>query len=158
MKAKFVVGGEFETTTPEEFAKELRSWQAEMVRGVKFRSPHVKGLQTGTTWSVASDGSSAEKGSLGPERDFVWSVLSIAVSGTAIAAADTFNVWSVTQSATSAIILAAPRYVIIPPGSLVLGSEEYLTLSGGANAGAGDVWVSLRVAEVPATLAWRILG
>jgi hypothetical protein len=159
MKMKFTLGSTFDILSGEEFRdglKELRSWQAEMVRGIRFRTPHTRGIQAGAVWSVATDGTPPDKDTLGPEQGFVWRILNVAVSGAAIAAADTFSVWTMSQSPTSFIGGPFPKFWT-PQAPIILAGGEYLTLAGAATAGAGDVWVALRIAEAPVELGWRLL-
>ena len=143
--------------TPDKLRHELRSWQAELVRGVRFRSPATKATVTGATWSVASDGSPTDKATLGPERGLAWSVLSVAVSGPPIVAADVFTVWRNLQSPTN-LFAKNVTGLVLQPGTLVLTPDEYLTLAGAATGVAGEAWVSLSIVEAPVELIWRLLG
>lgn len=143
--------------TPDKLDSALRSWQAELVRGVRFRSPATKATITGATWSVASDGSPTDKATLGPERGLAWSVLSVAVSGPPILAADAFSVWRNLQSPSNLVVKNVTG-LLLQPGTVVLTPDEYLTMGGAATGPVGEAWVSLSIVEAPVELIWRLLG
>jgi len=156
MKAKLAANAEIDFLTREEMAQTLRSWMQEAVRGAKFIPFYGEILKTGATFAI--DGNSTEpQGTLGPAEGFLWSVMSINVTGPGIAAADTFVVYDGTVSGTR---VRVPNLTnagkSFQKAEFVLPGPSKIRVTGASTGAGGEIFVAGMAIEVPVAQSWML--
>lgn len=149
MKFPIQAGKDIETVTPDELRRELRSWFAEVVRGVRFRNVSGAGnLSAAGAALITIDG---------PDEGFLWSITRMSLFGTSLAAAPAEWV-SVFRNDVSGTTLIHPQLItaeFINPGSVMVKSGEQIIVRGDGLPVARDIVLSLSVKETPITTAWQ---
>ena len=149
MKFKLQAGMELDLLTRKEVADELKAWQAELVRGITFRTVD---LRTDTVAGVFTMDTA-------PAAGMVWSLTRVAVAGNAIVlGTDAFAVYYDEVAFSRVIATGITRQKEWNPGAVVIGGPRKLIVSGPTTGVAGtDVFGSLSVIEVPLQLAWQLI-
>lgn len=160
MKVKIAAGAELDLLSPKEFVDGLTAaraaWREELARGAKFRAVGGTGNKSGATWSISDAGHTHD--AMGPRTGFVWSVTNIAVSGNGVVeGTDQWKVYVNSASPMTLIATGLTRYIQFNPGALVIPSDSSIAMTGAATGAGTDVFVSMRVIELPVQLAWQLI-
>jgi hypothetical protein len=149
MKFKLQAGMDLDLLTKDEVRAELKSWQAELVRGITFRTLSQR-VDAAAAWTMDP---------IGPAAGFVWSLTRVAVAGNGLVlAADTFNLFfGGATNSPGAIATGLLRQKEWDPGVLVVAGPRTVVITGAATGTGTDVFASLSVIELPVQLAWQLL-
>jgi hypothetical protein len=148
-------GVEIETVTPAELQEALTGWRAEVRRGVKTR--HFSATTTATAGETfVIDGTNGDD-ELGPRKDFVWKLLSVAIGGNGFTqGTDAVSIFIGDATASRLVASGITRQHSFAPNYLMGG--EVLGFTGAATADAlGFVTVSGYAIEAPAELLSELL-
>jgi len=150
VKTKLEAGMWLDLLTRDEVAAVLKGWQAELVRGVTFRTLPLRTDQAGGFWTMPP---------AAPAAGFVWSLTRIAVAGNAIVGAnDAFSVYFDEIAPSQIIGSGFIRQTTWDPGVLVVNGPRQIIVTGAATGVAGtDVFAALSVVELPVQLAWQLI-
>lgn len=149
-------GQKIETLTADELREVLRSWQAELTRGARFRRRSMLGDVDGGGNLVIGEGEDR----VGPAESFVWAITRLSVAaGTMVAAG--LNVYA--NDANPASLLWAglgatndgPN-VALGDHAIVLAYGDQLVITGAGLAPGSRVVVNAQIKEVPAQMAWSL--
>jgi hypothetical protein len=132
-----------------------RTWMAEITRGIKHRRFQARAPVVGGALSIAP----SVDNDLGPGGSMAWAVKALAVTG--LAAGDGVDVWINGADPVYSLLRAtAPSGAITRAGfgenELILGPNDYLTVTGSGLVATGTVAVFGRCAEVPRTLIYKL--
>jgi hypothetical protein len=152
VKFKLEAGMDLDLLTRDEVRRELQGWQAELVRGITFRTLSLRGDQSGGTYTLTTQKD-------GPAAGMVWSLTRVAVAGNAIVlGTDSFSVGYDDTSFGHVIATGVLRQKEWNPGGVVVPGPRSIVVYGAATGGTGtDVFASLSVIEVPMQLAWQLI-
>lgn len=154
MRFKIQAGAEIETVTPDELRATLAAWIQEVARGVKLRHFQATATVTvGNTFSI-DGGSVADE--LGPRKDMVWKVLSVAFGGSGfLKGTDTVSIFIGDATDSRLVTSGVTRSFTFAPHYLSGG--EALSFTGAATDTGDQVIVSGWALEAPASLLSELL-
>jgi len=156
MITEIKAGAKIDTITADELREVLRSWQAELTRGARFRRRSMYGV-VDAAGALAIGG--GEDG-VGPAEGMVWAVTRLSVAaGTMVAAG--LNVYANDANPGSLLwrgLGSTTDGNNITPGdhAIVLNSGDQIIVTGAGLTVAEQVVVNLTAKEVPAQMAWSL--
>lgn len=134
-------------------SSELKGWQAELVRGTRYRHP---GSQAAANAAGAVNLPAAGD-QLGPLEGFVWSISAATVLGLTAAQIITAYINDSTPLMAKGVFSANVSTIVWGDRGLVLNSGDRLVLVGAGLTVGATYSVALEVTELPVQLASRLL-
>jgi hypothetical protein len=159
-KVKLQAGAEIDFLNKKEMHEELNammtSWVGEVSRGDRYPRFKMYGTIAGGQVSIGTEDAQL----VGPDEGFCWSLRRLAIVGGSYApATDSLGLYLGTDLNPSSVIQppSLAKYNAYEAGEMVLMPGDQIVVAGGV-AGAGKMWVTGQVRELPIPLLYRMLS